>query len=160
MQHFIAQLCPKNNVLNLDHTIQSFKDPQEDDFSPFPKQQTLDSSKQKEFAHGNFKFDNNGRKNEQIENTGKRRNCSLREISPFSTVFKRLVLQTHKNQGLFKKGLNIVGEKKHFLSSPQCFLPYQEQKYMYMTVIICLMMSIWSNPKFSLLLQLKLNLYS
>ena len=37
---------------------------------------------------------------------GKRRNCSLRAISPFLTVFKRLVLQTRKNQGLFGKGLN------------------------------------------------------
>ena len=38
---------------------------------------------------------------------GKRRNCSSRAISPFShSVFKRLVLQTHKNQGLFGKGLN------------------------------------------------------
>ena len=38
---------------------------------------------------------------------GKRRNCSLRASSPFfRSVFKRLVLQTHKNQGLFGKGLN------------------------------------------------------
>ena len=37
---------------------------------------------------------------------GKRRNCSLRAISPFLTVFSflRLVLQTRKNQGLFGKG--------------------------------------------------------
>ena len=39
---------------------------------------------------------------------GKRRNCSLRAISPFShCVFKRLALQTRKNQGFFRKGLNI-----------------------------------------------------
>ena len=37
---------------------------------------------------------------------GKRRNCSLRAISPFPTVFSRLLLQTHKNQDLFGKGLN------------------------------------------------------
>ena len=37
---------------------------------------------------------------------GKRRNYSLRAISPFPTVFsKRLVMQTRKNQGLFGKGL-------------------------------------------------------
>ena len=37
---------------------------------------------------------------------GKRRNSSLRAISPFPTVsFKILVLQTRKNQGLFGKGL-------------------------------------------------------
>ena len=36
---------------------------------------------------------------------GKRRNCSLQAISPFShSVFKRLVWQTRKNQGLFGKG--------------------------------------------------------
>ena len=30
---------------------------------------------------------------------GKRRNCSLQAISPFPSVFKRLVLQTRENQG-------------------------------------------------------------
>ena len=34
---------------------------------------------------------------------GKRRNCSLRAISPFPTVFSSLVLQTRKNKGLFGK---------------------------------------------------------
>ena len=44
---------------------------------------------------------------ECVENTEEnRRNCSLRAISPFfRSVFKRLVLQTCKNQGLFGKGL-------------------------------------------------------
>ena len=42
----------------------------------------------------------NGRKQ-----CGKRRNCLLQAISPFPSVFKRLVLQTHKNQGLFGKRL-------------------------------------------------------
>ena len=37
---------------------------------------------------------------------GKRRNCSLRAISPFPhSVFQRLILQTRENQGLFGKGL-------------------------------------------------------
>ena len=37
---------------------------------PFPKRQILDSSKQKEFADDNFKFDENGRKfSKQAENT-------------------------------------------------------------------------------------------
>ena len=36
---------------------------------------------------------------------GERRNCSFREISPFSSVFKGLLLQTSNNQGLFGKGL-------------------------------------------------------
>ena len=73
--------------------------------NPFPNdRQILDSSKPKESADDNFKFDENvqtGRKH-----CGKRRNCSLRAISPFPTVFfKGLVLQTCKNQDLFGKGL-------------------------------------------------------
>ena len=43
---------------------------------------------------------------------GKRRNCSLQAISPFPSVFKRLVLQTRKNQGLFWKGI-----------TPHCTMP-------------------------------------
>ena len=39
--------------------------------------------------------------------SGKRRNCSLRAISPFPTVFGRLVLQTHKNKGFFGKCLTL-----------------------------------------------------
>ena len=45
----------------------------------------LDSSKLKEFADDNFKFDENGRKfSKRVENTGKRKNCS---ISPFPRMF-------------------------------------------------------------------------
>ena len=63
-------------------------------------------------ADDNFKFDENEKNDENDENEkkviqtgrkhcGKRRNCSLQAISPFSTVFsKRLVLQTLENQGL------------------------------------------------------------
>ena len=41
-----------------------------------------------EFADDNFNFDENGRKlSKQVENTGKRRNCSLRAICHFPTVF-------------------------------------------------------------------------
>ena len=37
---------------------------------PFPKRQILDSSKMKEFADDNFKFDENGRKfSKRVENT-------------------------------------------------------------------------------------------
>ena len=44
---------------------------------------------------------------ERLENTvEKRRNCSLRDFSFSHRVFKRLMLQTPKNQGLFGKGLN------------------------------------------------------
>ena len=45
----------------------------------------------------------------RVENTGKRKNC---QFSFSHSVFKRLVLQTCQNQGLYGKGLrNIVGEK-------------------------------------------------
>ena len=59
----------------------------------------LDSFKLKESADDNFKFDENGRKfSEWVENT----------VSNFSfshCVFKRLLLQTFENQGLYGKGL-------------------------------------------------------
>ena len=77
---------------------------------PFPKQQILDSSKLKELADDDFKFDENARKSIQMgrKHCGKRRNCSLRAISPFPTVFSRLILQTRKNPGLFVKGLTCI----------------------------------------------------
>ena len=57
---------------------------------PFPKRQILDSSKLKEFADDNSEFDENGRKfSKWVENTGKRRNCLLRAISPFPAVFSK-----------------------------------------------------------------------
>ena len=64
----------------------------------------LDSSKVKEFADNNFKFDENGRK---FFKTGrkhcrKRRNCLLRAIFPFPTVFSK---DFTADQGLFGKGL-------------------------------------------------------
>ena len=69
------------------------------------KRQILHHSKLKEFADDNFKLDDNGRKSsKRVENTvGKRRNCSF---SFSHSVFKRLVLQSRKNQGLFGKGFN------------------------------------------------------
>ena len=68
------------------------------------RQQILDSSTLKEFADDHFKFDENSRKlSKRVENTvgkgkhcGKRRNCSLRAISPFPTVFSK---------GLFPRGV-------------------------------------------------------
>ena len=41
-----------------------------------------------EFAYDNFKVDENGRKFQKIrKHSGKRRNCSLRAISSFPTMF-------------------------------------------------------------------------
>ena len=68
----------------------------------------LDSFKVKEFADDNFKCDGNGRNflRRVEKHCGKRRNCLLRAVSLFPcSVFKRLELRTHKNQGLFGKGL-------------------------------------------------------
>ena len=67
-------------------------------FQPITWQQILDSSKPKEFADDNFKFHENGRKlSYRVEKyCGKRRNCSLRAISPFSTGF---------SIGLFPRGV-------------------------------------------------------
>ena len=56
--------------------------------------------KLKEFADGNFEFDENGREfSKRVENSVvKVENCLLPAISPFPTDFKRLVLQTHKRR--------------------------------------------------------------
>ena len=59
-------------------------------------------------------FDENGRKfSKWVETTAlwEWRNCSLLIASNFSSshsVFRRLVLQTHKNQGLFGKGIKTA----------------------------------------------------
>ena len=57
----------------------------------------------------NFRLDENVRKSsKRVENTvGKKEKLlRLRAISPFShSVFKRLLLQARKSQGLFGKGL-------------------------------------------------------
>ena len=74
---------------------------------PFPKRQILDSSKLKEFADDNFKCYENGLKfSKQVENTGeKRRNCSLRAISPFPTVFSKDLFCKHvKTRACLGKG--------------------------------------------------------
>ena len=91
----------------------------------------LDSSKLKEFADDNSKFDENGRKFfNPIKNTvGKGEIARDEQFLLFHSVFRRLVLQTCKNQFLFGKGLrdkDIVGtgenaRYKHFLLVPTMF---------------------------------------
>ena len=80
-------------------------------YEPFLKQQIFDSLKLKKFADDNFTFDENGREfYERVENAvGKWRNSLWQAIFPFpNSIFKRLVLQTCKNQGLFgNKRLNL-----------------------------------------------------
>ena len=67
-------------------------------FIPLPDDKILDSSKPKEFADDDFKFDENARKLSKTgrKHCGKSRNCSLRAISPFPTVFSK---------GLFPRGV-------------------------------------------------------
>ena len=62
-----------------------------------PKQQVLGSPKLKEFADDNFKYDENGEKfSKRVENAvGKKRNCSLRAISLFPSVFSKVKYYRH-----------------------------------------------------------------
>ena len=63
----------------------------EKNLDPLPDDKILESSKLKEFADENFKFDKNGRKlSKWVENT------VLQAISPFPTVFSK---------GLFPRGV-------------------------------------------------------
>ena len=61
----------------------------------------------KEFADNNFKFDENGRKlSKWVENTEGKETLLVTSNFSFShSVYKRHILQTLKNQGLFGKGL-------------------------------------------------------
>ena len=74
--------------------------------SPFPKRQIVDSSKLKEFADDNFKFDGDGEKFfKRVETQWEKEKLLIMSNFSFSrSVFKRYVLQTRKNQGLFGKG--------------------------------------------------------
>ena len=57
-----------------------------------------------------------GKFSKGVENTvGKRRNCLLQAISPFPTVFKRLLLQKHIKKGVFGIGLT---KTPHVLFNP------------------------------------------
>ena len=74
-----------------------------------PKRQILDSSKQKELADGNFRFDKNGRKFlKSVEKTvGKGEITCNEQFLLFPQCFKTLVLQAGKNKGLFGKGITL-----------------------------------------------------
>ena len=69
-----------------------------------------------------------------------RRNLLLQAISPFPNVFKKLVLQTSTNKGLFGKGLRLklVKQKINFLphvwqrwNSSNCSILTPETKHSY-----------------------------
>ena len=71
----------------------------------FPKPQISDSSKLNDFADYNFKFDENGGKlYKGVENpVGKGEIACYGQFLLLPQCFHK----THKNQGLFGKGLNL-----------------------------------------------------
>ena len=66
-------------------------------FKPFPKQHILDSSKLKEFANNNFKFDDYDRKfSKRIENTvGKREIAHYEQFLLFPQCFQKTCTADH-----------------------------------------------------------------
>ena len=82
-------------------------------FSPFPQcfQKTCSADTQKQgLIWERFMFNENGRElSKRIEITvGKGKIGHNEQISPFSSVFIRLPLQTHENKGLFGKDLRLM----------------------------------------------------
>ena len=71
------------------------------------RRQTLDSSKLKEFADDNFKFDQNGSKfSKLVENTvGKGEIARNEQFLLFPPCFQKTRLQARENQGLFGERL-------------------------------------------------------
>ena len=86
-----------------------------------PKRQILDSSKLKDFADDNFKFNKNGRRlSKSLENNVEnRRNCLLRAISPFPTVFsKRPVVKSPLKRGLVWERVKSIFPFSDVIQSP------------------------------------------
>ena len=105
---------------------------------------------------------------------GKRRNCSLRAISPFPTVFcKRLVSQGRQKVSLCGNELNHyhtmpllmhltylalenivrkgeIANNKQFLLFSQCFLPSMPLIFHFKSTLKCCLqfVSIWTSLKF------------
>ena len=69
---------------------------------PFPKRQILDSSKLKEFADDNFRFDKNGRKfSKQVESTvGKGEIARYEQFLPFPQCFQKTCTADTQKPGL------------------------------------------------------------
>ena len=75
-------------------------------FLPFPKRQILVSSKMTEVADDNFKFDETDKVLQRgRKHCGKKRNCLLRAISLFPTVFSKDLYCRHvKTRACLGKG--------------------------------------------------------
>ena len=77
---------------------------------PITRRQILDSSKLKEVADDNFKFDKNGRKlSKQVENTvGKGEIARYEQFLLSHSVFKRLASQGRQKVSLCGNGLTCL----------------------------------------------------
>ena len=75
------------------------------DFPSNLSRQILDASKLEGLAYDNFKFDENGRKLQKWKENTVGKGEITSNFSFSHSVFKRIVLQSRKNQGLFGKGL-------------------------------------------------------
>ena len=75
----------------------------------FPKQQILNSSKFKQFADDNFKFDEKGGKcSKRVENTsGKGENARYEQFLLFPQCFQRTCTADMQKQGLVWERVNI-----------------------------------------------------
>ena len=84
-------------------------------FSTLFQTTNCNSSKLKELADNNSRFEENGGKfYKRVEKAVGKGEIACKEQSPFShSVFKRLVLQTHKNKGLFGKGCMYIFLQGH-----------------------------------------------
>ena len=78
--------------------------------NPLPDDKILDSSKLKEFADDNFKFDENGRNlSKRVENTvGKGKIARYEQFSFSHSVFIRFVSQGRQKASLCGNGLTIL----------------------------------------------------
>ena len=85
----------------------------------FPKRQILDDSKLKEFADDNSRFDESDRWFFRwAENTGGKGELLDTSNSSFShSIFKRLLVQTCKNQGFYEKVLMYIWSQFEMLIS-------------------------------------------
>ena len=83
------------SILTLYEILHLFKKPNVKGTKPITRRQILDSSKLKEFADNNFKFDENGRKlSKQVENTvGKREIARYEQFLLFPQCFQKACCQ-------------------------------------------------------------------
>ena len=99
-------LIPKDRGSN---TVKSVVLPGIVDY-PITRRQILDSSKLKEFANDNFKFDENGSKlSKRVENTvGKGEIARYEQFLLFSQCFQKACFPGAQKVSLIGNGLNVI----------------------------------------------------